>query len=148
MKSKKKKTKLPKLNGRVAKNPSEVDCYNHIQSILPKGLKVVYEEVEIPYVLSKKYRPDYRISFIRGDQTLCFLEYKGNGKAFTPEVRQKMIAVKEQNPDCKFYIVFHSDGKCGPTRKDGTFLRQSDWARKHGFEFCIGWQNIPEEWFK
>lgn len=59
-----------------------------------------------------------------------------------------MIAVKEQYPDIDFCIVFHRDGKIGPKRKDGSFMKQSDWAIKNGFKFCIGKENIPMEWFK
>ena len=59
-----------------------------------------------------------------------------------------MIAVKKQYPEYKFYIVFYRDGKIGPRRKDGTFLKQSDWAIKNGFDYCIGTENIPKEWFE
>lgn len=57
-----------------------------------------------------------------------------------------MIAVKNQHPEIDLRIVFYSDGKIGPTRKDGTWLKQSDWAVKNGFKFSI--RKIPEEWFK
>lgn len=59
-----------------------------------------------------------------------------------------MISVKEQYPDIDFCIVFHRDGKIGPKRKDGSFMKQSDWATKNGFKFCIGKENIPTEWFR
>jgi hypothetical protein len=111
-------------------------------------MKVVYEEEDLPYTVTSVYRPDFRISFKKSDETVAYLEYKGNGRAFDGNVRRKMIAVRDQHPDKKFYIVFHSDGKIGPKRKDGSFLRQSDWATKHKFEFCIGTENIPNEWFE
>ncbi len=111
-------------------------------------MKVIYEEEDLPYTIQSVYRPDYRVSFRKGDETVAYLEYKGNGRAFDNDVRRKMIAVRDQHPEKKFYIVFHSDGKIGPKRKDGSFMRQSDWAVKNKFEFCIGWENIPEEWFK
>lgn len=57
-----------------------------------------------------------------------------------------MIAVKNQHPSIDLRIVFYSDGKIGPTRKDGTWLRQSDWAVKNGFTFSI--RKIPDEWFE
>jgi hypothetical protein len=140
--------KKTRLDGRLAKNPSEVKCYEHLNKILPSDLCVTYEDTYLTYTITGRYNPDFRISYRRDDGTLCFLEYKGNGRAFDHKVRQKMIAVKEQNPDVKIYIVFHSDGKIGPTRRDGSFLRQSDWAKKNGFEFCIGTQNIPLTWFQ
>jgi hypothetical protein len=110
------------------------------------GLKVEYETETLDYTTKHIYRPDYPIT--KGDGTKIYLEYKGNGRAFDNAVRQKMIAVKEQHPDTEIYIVFHSDGKCGPTRKDGSFMKQSDWATKNGFKYCIGYQNIPKDWFE
>ena len=56
-----------------------------------------------------------------------------------------MIAVKEQHPDIDLRILFYSDGKVGSKRKDGSFLKQSDWATKHGFKYAI--RTVPEEWF-
>lgn len=137
-----------KLNGRTVKNPSELRCYETISTMLPKGLQVTYEDTYLEYTIKGKYNPDFRISYTKGDGTKCFIEYKGNGRAFDQKVRQKMIAVKEQNPDVTIYIVFHSDGRIGPRRKDGTYLKQSDWAKKNGFEYCIGMNNIPKEWFE
>jgi hypothetical protein len=110
-------------------------------------MMVEYETETLPYTTEHTYRPDFPVKFRRGDGTVCYIEYKGNGRAFDSAVRQKMIAVKKQYPEHKFYIVFHTDGKIGPKRKDGTFLKQSDWAKKNEFEFCIGRDNIPESWF-
>ena len=137
-----------KIDGRTVKNPSEAKCYKHLTDTLPKDLKVVYEDTYLDYIIKGKYNPDFRIAYKKGDGTKCFIEYKGNGRAFDQKVRQKMIAVKDQNPHVKIYIVFHSDGKIGPKRKDGTFLKQSDWAKKYDFEYCIGTEQIPKEWFE
>lgn len=82
------------------------------------------------------------------DGSTVYVEYKGNGRAFDSAVKQKMIAVKKDHPEIKIYIVFHTDGKCGPKRVDGTFMKQSDWAKKYGFEYCIGRENIPPDWFE
>lgn len=57
-----------------------------------------------------------------------------------------MIAVKEAHPELDIRIVFYSDGKIGPVRKDGSCFRQSDWALKHDFKFCI--RQIPKDWFR
>lgn len=110
-------------------------------------MMVEYETETLPYTIEHTYRPDFPIKFRREDGTVSYIEYKGNGRAFTSEVRQKMIAVKARYPQYKFFIVFHTDGKIGPKRKDGTFMKQSHWAKKHGFEYCIGKENIPESWF-
>lgn len=138
--------KLPKVGKRTFKNKEELNCYKYLQEHLPEGMVVEYETESLPYTTQHTYTPDFPIKFTKGG-TQCYLEYKGNGRAFDNTVRQKMIAVKKQYPLSKFYIVFHSDGKIGPKRKDGTFLRQSDWAKKNGFEYCIGTNNIPKEWF-
>ena len=142
------KKKITKLNGRVAKNAFEVKTYDHLKEFIPRNMKVVYEEEDIPYTIASVYRPDFRVSLRKGDKVVAYIEAKGNGRAFDGNVRRKMISVKEQHPDKKFYLVFYSDGKIGPKRKDGSFMRQSDWAKRYGFEFCIGWENIPKEWFE
>lgn len=148
MKIARKKKELPKIGKRVVKNPSEYECYKKIESLLPKTMVVEYETVKLEYTTTHTYLPDFPIRYIKSDGTHCFVEYKGNGRAFDNTVRQKMIAVKNQYPSYKFYIVFHTDGKCGPKRKDGTFMKQSDWAVRNGFEYCIGRENIKESWFE
>lgn len=132
----------------MAKNPSEEKCYDYLKEFIPKTMKVVYEDTELEYTITSKYRPDYRISFRKNDGTVCYLEYKGGGRAFDQAARAKMVAVKEQYPDIKFYIIFHTDFKVGPKRKDGSFYRASDWAKRNGFDFCVGIINIKEEWFQ
>jgi Phage endonuclease I len=107
------------------------------------GLDVDYETTNLPYTTKHTYTPDF--TFVGTNKVI---EYKGNGRAFDNAVRQKMVAVKEQYPELEFFIVFHTDGKIGPKRKNGSFLKQSDWAIKNGFRFCIGVENIPADWFE
>jgi hypothetical protein len=137
---------LPKLNGRTVKNPSEFDCYNKILDMLPPKASIVYEADRINYSIEGKYLIDYTVDLPDG-RTLM-IEYKGAGRAWDQKVRQKMIAARDQNPDLDIKIVFHRDAEFGAARKDGTKQRQSDWARRNGFDFCIGAENIPEEWFE
>ena len=134
-----KRIKLPKIGKRTVKNPAEYKCYQKLRDM---GLKVEYETEKFPYTTEHTYTPDFIIV-----GTNKVIEYKGGGRSFDGAVRQKMIAVKEQHPEYEFLIVFHTDGKIGPKRKNGTFLKQSDWAVKNGFRFCIGVENIPEDWF-
>lgn len=143
----KKKKKLPKIGKRTVKNPAEYDCYIKIKELLPKELSVEYETIDLPYVIEHVYKPDFPIVYTKKDGTKLFLEYKGNGRAFNDAVRQKMIAVKKAYPEYDFCIVFHTDGKIGAKRVDGSFRKQSDWAIKNGFKYCIGKDNIPKEWF-
>lgn len=106
------------------------------------GVDFGYEDTKISYTVSGTYLVDFKI-ITKSGKTI-YIETKGNGRSFDHATRRKMIAVKEQNPDVDLRIVFYSDGKIGPKRKDGTFMRQSDWAIKHGFKYAI--RDIPEEW--
>lgn len=112
------------------------------ESLFFLGIDFEYESEKLPYTIEGQYIPDFIIS--RTDGTKLYIETKGNGRSFDHATRRKMIAVKEQNPTLDIRIVFYSDGKIGPKRKDGTFMRQSDWAKRYGFKFSI--KTIPESW--
>lgn len=133
------KKKLPKIGKKVVKSPFEFQLWNQI---IDFGLKAEYESEKLPYTVNHTYCPDFVI--YREDGTILYIEAKGNGRQFDNNVKQKMIAVKQQHPDKEIRIVFYSDGKCGPKRKDGSFMKQSDWAIKNGFKYSI--KSIPEEW--
>lgn len=135
----KKKKPLNKIGKRVVKNDFEYKTY---QVLKGSTKSVDYESERFDYTTQHTYLPDFKITTRRGK--VIFIETKGNGRAFDHSVRVKMIAVKEQHPDIDLRILFYSDGKIGPKRKDGSFLKQSDWATKHGFTFAI--RDIPEEW--
>ena len=106
------------------------------------NIRFKYESERLAYTVSGKYIPDFIIQTNRG-KTL-YIETKGNGRSFDAASRRKLIAVKLQHPDKDIRIVFYSDGAVGATRKDGTRLRQSEWADKHGFKYSI--REIPNEW--
>lgn len=101
-----------------------------------------YETERLEYTVSGKYTPDFIIKTNSGGK--IYVESKGGGLSFDGHVKRKMIAVKEQHPDKDIRIVFYSNGKCGPRRKDGTYMRQLDWAARHGFVAAVG--DIPEDW--
>ena len=101
-----------------------------------------YETERIPYTTKGNYIPDFILT--RRDGTKLHLETKGGGRSFDGPARRKLIAVRDQHPEIDLRIVFYTNGKCGPKRKDGTFMRQSDWAKKHGFQYAI--KEIPESW--
>lgn len=94
------------------------------------------------YTSYHTYLPDFKIVTKNGKT--IFIETKGNGRSFDHTVRNKMINVRDQNPEIDLRIVFYSDGKIGPKRKDGSYLKQSDWATKHNFIFAI--KDVPLEW--
>lgn len=108
------------------------------------GIDFGYESEKLPYVVEGQYIPDFIVK--KADGTKLYIETKGNGRSFDHATRRKMIAVKKQNPELDIRIVFYSDGKIGPKRKDGTHLKQSDWATKHGFIYAI--RDIPESWLE
>ena len=101
-----------------------------------------YESERLAYTVTGKYVPDFIVQTNRG-KTL-YIETKGNGRSFDAATRRKMVAVRDQHPDKDIRIVFYSDGAFGATRKDGTRLRQSEWADKNGFKWAI--KEIPDEW--
>lgn len=148
-KASKSKETLPKVSGRTVKNKSEYACYQRLKEICPTGTSIVYEGMKIPYYIEGKYLIDFTVELPKkhgGKQVV--LEYKGAGRAWDHKVRQKMIASRDQNPDLDIKIVFHRDAEFGAARKDGSKQRQSDWATRNGFDFCIGVENIPKEWFE
>ena len=106
------------------------------------GVDFSFESERIGYTVSGNYLPDFVVT-TRGGHRI-YIETKGGGRSFDGSSRRKLIAVKEQHPEVDLRIVFYSDGKIGPTRKDGTYMKQSDWAKKYGFKYAI--KEIPESW--
>lgn len=115
--------------------------YLSLCGFLPKH-SVEYEVEKFEYTTNHTYLPDFKIETKSGK--IIYIETKGNGRSFDNSVRQKMIAVRNQHPDIDLRIVFFSDGKIGPKRKDNSYLKQSDWAIKNKFIFAI--REVPEEW--
>lgn len=122
------------------RNKFEKSIGDHLFSLKTKDFG--YEAVKLDYTVSGKYLVDFVL--IKKDGSPMYIEAKGNGLSFDGHAKRKMRAVKEQHPDIDIRMLFYSDGKCGPKRKDGTFMRQSDWAEKYGFPYAI--KEIPEEW--
>ena len=112
------------------------------ESLTKRGIRFDYESEKLDYTVEAKYIPDFILITMGGRK--IYVETKGNGRSFDSPARRKLIAVHKQHPEKDIRIVFYSNGKCGPKRKDGTFMRQGDWADKHGFIWAI--KEIPEEW--
>ncbi len=87
-----------------------------------KGLvkELEYEMDKFNYTSYHTYLPDFKIVTKNGKT--IFIETKGNGRSFDHTVRNKMINVRDQNPEIDLRIVFYSDGKIGPKRKDGSYF--------------------------
>lgn len=133
-----------KFGGRRIRNVFEQEKLEESLSKAPKGSKITYEEDKLKYVIESLYSPDIKVTLPSGKE--FYIEVKGNGRAWSPEVRRKMLRVREQNPDVDIRLVFYRDGVFGATRKDGSRQRQSEWAEKNGFQYSI--EFIPEEWFQ
>ena len=112
------------------------------ESLEKSKVKFNFEKTKIDYTVSGVYLVDFDVATKSGKT--IYIETKGNGRSFDHAARRKMIAVKHQHPELDVRIVFYNDGKIGPKRKDGSFMRQSDWAKKYGYKFSI--REIPQEW--
>ena len=133
-----------RINGKIVKSDFEYRVYEQLKQVVPKGAVIEYEVDKIPYVIQHYYVPDFTVTL--KDGRVFRIEAKGNGRQFDSHVRQKMVAVKDQHPEMKPLIVFYSDGKIGPKRKDGSFRKQSDWGNQHGYTYSI--KDVQKEWFK
>lgn len=131
-----------KIGKRTVKNPFEYQIYKQLVDLAPPYSTVEYEVEKLPYTIDHVYIPDLILT--KKDGSKLYIEVKGNGRAWTPAVMQKMLKVREEHPDLDIRIVFYSDGAFGARRKDGTRQRQSDWATRHKWPFSIG--SIPKEW--
>ena len=100
-----------------------------------KKVKVEYESEQINYKLSKRYRPDFILTFPSGKK--IYIEAKGY---FRYEDQAKMKAVKETNPDLDIRFFFPNDGKVQTSD-----MTNSEWCAKFGFPCAI--YDIPEDWF-
>lgn len=139
MKPKKKFNGLKTDSGKTTKNPFESSTYAKLAGC--PGLRVDYETQRVPYTTEHVYIPDFVVTSPDGSY---IIETKGNGRSWTPQVRKKMLAVKNQWPELDIRFLFYSDGEFGTRRKDGSRQRQSEWATKHGFLYAI--REVPEHW--
>lgn len=118
-------------------------------------IKFLYEPCKIPYTVPAKertYTPDFvivkssRVKSLSLDDLdgLVILETKGR---LTYSDSQKMIWVKEQNPDLDIRMIFPEDRIFSKNRKgrDGGKYRYSDWSIDNGFPYFIG-TAPPKEW--
>lgn len=98
-------------------------------------VKWSYEPDKISYVIEKTYTPDFKL-----ERSGVYLEGKG---VLDAETRQKMLAVKKQNPDLDIRFVFMSpENRISRTSR----TTYSQWAERHGFKWCG--PNIPEDWLQ
>lgn len=128
------KKKKPALKLDPCRNTLEQGFYNYLKRNVDQ---IEYETCTLPYVLPKKYVPDFVVTTKSGRK--FFIEVKGY---LRPEDRTKMIAVKHVNPDTDIRLLFAANNKL----RKGSKTTYMDWARKHGFEAAVG--KIPKQWLK
>ncbi len=121
-----------------------------VGAVLPAGTK--YEPKQFKFPISD---PGYRCRMCASKEvertTSCtpdfelpngiFLESKGR---LTGANRRRLVAFKAYYPEIDLRIVF----MCDNLLSKGAKSRYSDWAKKAGFEYCVGFSKIPQEWFK
>lgn len=94
-----------------------------------------YEPFTIDYSIieERKYKPDFvDATLFKQSSKIRVYETKGR---FTGVDRKKLLAVRETNPEIELILVFQRDNKL-TTAKNSS--RYSEWATKHGFDYCIG----------
>lgn len=99
-----------------------------------------YEPIKLEYALpGRRYCPDFRL--VRNGNLCAFLvEVKG---WLRPEDRTKMIAVRDQHPECDIRFIFVNANKTLSKKSKTTY---GMWATKHGFKWAE--TIIPKEWLE
>lgn len=126
-----------KIGKRVVHSEFEWSTYHTLKAHKPKGSEVEYETEKLGYTIKSNYIPDFIIIF--GDGRKLYIECKGY---FKYQDREKMIAVKRDNPDLDIRLVFYRDSPSSLGK--GSKTRPSEWAEKYGFPWSV--QEIPKEW--
>lgn len=102
------------------------------------GIAFAYEGERVPYTIPEriaKYLPDFRVGNI-------VLEGKGWFK--TAAERQKLILVRECNPELDIRLVFSDANK---RIYKGSPTTYAQWADTHGFKWSTKGA-IPPQWIK
>ena len=123
--------KVPKISKKKFRSGFEKSI---ALALTEAGVEFEFETVNIAYVLSHIYIPD----FILPNGIL--VECKGFLRS---DDRRKHLAIKDQYPDLDIRFVFMSpNGVVGGAKK----LTCAKWADKHGFLWAKRW--IPKDWMR
>ena len=93
------------------------------QQFSDHGLPFSYEQDTLPYTLSRKYTPDFRV----GD---VFVEVKG---WWAPEDRAKLLAVFKANPETMLFVALERPLLTISKTSKTTYAQ---WAEKNGIPWC------------
>lgn len=100
-----------------------------------RGYGFLYEKEKIKYTIPASdhvYTPDFKVK-----HRSWVIEVKG---VLDLPTRQKMIHVKNSNPDKDIRLIFQRDNVI----RKGSNTKYSDWAKANGFKYAIG--KVPQEW--
>lgn len=92
-----------------------------------------YEHERIPYVVERKYLPDFQLP------NGIYIEAKG---FFRNEDCRKMRLLQSQYPDKEFRFLFQNLN----TKVQSKRFTNQQWAEKYNFAYCEG--RVPEEWLR
>jgi hypothetical protein len=121
-----------------------------VGAVLPVGTK--YEPKQFKFPISD---PGYRCRLCASkevERTTSYtpdfllpngtwIEAKGR---LTGANRRRLVAWKAYFPNETLRMVLMADNKLSKTSK----TRYSDWCKKAGFEYCVGYSKIPGGWLK
>jgi hypothetical protein len=123
--SAKTKTKTSKYRSGLEKNVA--------LDLAKRGVDFLYEDERIPYVVERKYIPDFQLP------NGIYVEAKG---WFRDEDCRKMRLLKAQYPDKEFRFLFQNN----KTKVQSKRYTNQQWAEKYNFKYCEG--TVPEDWLE
>ena len=104
-------------------------------TLLKNKVAFSYESLELDYILSCCYKPDFILD------NGVIVETKG---FLSKEDRRKMVAVKAANPSLDIRFCFQN-AKTKLSRGKKRSLSYGQWATKNGFLWCH--KTIPVDWY-
>ena len=117
------------------KSMGEVRCAADMKK---KKIAFGYETKKFKYQYKPQtYTPDFEL-YAKGER--IYIEYKGK---MTNEMRKKLLAIRDCNPDTKIYLVFE---KPNNKIRKGSKTTYGMWAEKNGFDWSEHF--VKEEWLK
>jgi hypothetical protein len=123
--SAKTKTKTSKYRSGLEKNVA--------LDLAKRGVDFLYEDERIPYVVERKYIPDFQLP------NGIYVEAKG---WFRDEDCRKMRLLKAQYPDKEFRFLFQNN----KTKVQSKRFTNAQWAEKYDFQYCEG--RVPDDWLE
>ena len=88
-----------------------------------QGFNPEYEKESFPYVLHRKYRPDFKIGDVH-------IEVKG---WWPSDQRQKFLSVVINNPDLKIFVAIQRPHQTLNKKSKTTYAQ---WATRYGIAWC------------